>query len=153
MNATTENSICIAASPEDLFRAFTDPLLIEAWLAPGEMTAKIHNFDLRVGGGYRMSLYYPPTGNSGGKTSEKEDRFTAKFIELTPYRRITEAISFDSADPAFSGEMIMDVTFEAKDKETWVTIMFSNIPAGIRPEDNEAGTRSSLGKLARILQT
>lgn len=42
------------------------------------MIGKIHSFDGRVGGGYRMSLYYPASEDgSPGKTSEKEDRFTA----------------------------------------------------------------------------
>jgi hypothetical protein len=29
---------------------------------------------------------------------------------------------------------------------------FHNLPPGIRPEDNDAGTRSSLDKLARYLE-
>jgi len=33
-----------------------------------------------------------------------------------------------------------------------VTILFENIPPGIRPEDNEAGSRSSLEKLARYVE-
>jgi len=35
---------------------------------------------------------------------------------------------------------------------TEVTIAFENIPQGIRPEDNEAGMRSSLEKLARYVE-
>ena len=143
----------IKATQEALYRAFTNPAALEIWLAPGEMTGRVHSFDLRVGGGYQMSLFYPPSEKeSRGKTSEKEDRFTARFVELTPYKRIVQAITFDSSDPAFAGEMIMEVTFEAKDPGTRVTILFSNIPSGIRPEDNEAGTQSTLEKLARYVE-
>jgi uncharacterized protein YndB with AHSA1/START domain len=150
---STKNSKNIKATPQALYRAFTDPAALSVWLAPGEMTGKIHHFALRVGGGYQMSLFYPQSEKgSPGKTSAKEDRFTARFIELTPYKRIVQAISFDSPDPAFSGEMIMEVTFEPKDKETKVTILFKNIPPGIRPEDNEAGTELSLEKLARYVE-
>src|SRR2546425_741795 len=115
------------------------------------MTGKVHEFDARVGGGYRMSLFYPSSEQVyRGKTSEREDRFTARFVELTPPTRIVQAISFDSVDPAFSGEMTMVVTFEDRDGGTEVTILFfEHIPSGIRPEDNEAGCRSSLEKLAR----
>jgi len=35
---------------------------------------------------------------------------------------------------------------------TEVTIAFEHIPPGIRPEDNDAGTRSSLAKLARYVE-
>jgi uncharacterized protein YndB with AHSA1/START domain len=117
------------------------------------MTGKVHEFDARVGGGYRMSLFYPSTElENRGKTSAREDRYTARFLELTPPARIVEAITFDSEDPAFSGEMTMVVTFEEKDEGTEMTILFEHIPPGIRPEDNDAGTRSSLEKLARYVE-
>ncbi|HEX9133713.1 MAG TPA: SRPBCC domain-containing protein, partial [Ktedonobacteraceae bacterium] len=113
----------------------------------------VHRFDYRVGGGDQMSLYYPSTEKTfRGKTSEREDRYTARFVELTPPRKIVEAITFDAVDPAFSGEMIMVVTFEAEEGGTTVSILFKDIPPGIRPEDNEAGTRSTLEKLARYVE-
>ncbi len=46
----------------------------------------------------------------------------------------------------------MTVTFEESDSGTEVTILFEQIPPGIRPEDNDAGTRSSLEKLARYVE-
>jgi uncharacterized protein YndB with AHSA1/START domain len=150
---STRTSRVINAPRAALFRAFTDPAALEAWLAPGAMTAKVHEFDLRVGGGYQMSLYYPSSEpENRGKTSEREDRYTARFLELTPPSRIVEAITFDSDDPAFSGEMTMEVTFEERDGGTDVTIVFENIPPGIRSEDNDAGTQSSLEKLARYVE-
>jgi uncharacterized protein YndB with AHSA1/START domain len=151
--ASTRTSRVIKAPRDALYRAFTDPAALAVWLAPGEMTGKVHEFDGRVGGGYRMSLFYPSSEQEyRGKTSEREDRFTARFVELTPPTRIVQAISFDSADPAFSGEMTMVVTFEDRDEGTEVAILFEHIPPGIRPEDNEDGTRSSLEKLARYIE-
>jgi hypothetical protein len=46
----------------------------------------------------------------------------------------------------------MVVTLEAEDGGTTVTIVFKDIPSGIRPEDNVAGTRSTLEKLARYVE-
>ena len=89
---------------------------------------------------------------SEGKTSEKEDRYTSHFLELTLFRKIIQAITFDSSDPAFAGEMIMEVSFEQKGTKTKVNIIFRNIPPGIRPEDNEAGTQLSLEKLKRYVK-
>jgi uncharacterized protein YndB with AHSA1/START domain len=151
--ASTRNSKFIKATPQALYRAFTDPAALAIWLAPGDMTGEVHSFDGRVGGGYQMSLYYPSSETTlRGKTSGREDRYTARFVELTPPRRIVEAITFDSDDPAFSGEMIMEVAFEAEDGGTTVSIVFKDIPSGIRPEDNEAGTQSTLEKLARYVE-
>jgi uncharacterized protein YndB with AHSA1/START domain len=95
------------------------------------MTSKNHEFEARVGGGYRMSLFYPSSKQVyRGKTSEREDRFTAKFVDLMPPSRIVEAITFDSVDPAFLGEMTMTVTLEEKDGGTEVTILFEDLPPG-----------------------
>ncbi len=151
--ANTRTSRVIKAPREALYRAVTDPAALAVWLSPGAMTGQVHAFDARVGSGYRMSLFYPASEPaSRGKTAAREDRFTARFVELTPPTRIVQAITFDSANPAFSGEMTMAVTFEERDGGTEVTIVFEHIPPGIRPEDNEAGTRSSLEKLARYIE-
>lgn len=151
--ASTRNSKWIKASPESLYRAWTSPAALAVWFAPGNMAAKIHWFDGRVGGGYEMSLsYLSPEHPVRGKTTDREDRYTARFVELTPPSRIVEAITFDSGDPAFSGEMILEVTFEAKDGGTMVSVFFKGIPSGIRPEDNEAGTQQTLENLARYIE-
>jgi uncharacterized protein YndB with AHSA1/START domain len=153
-SASTRNSKFIKASAEALYQAFMEPTALAVWLAPGDMTGEVHSFEGRVGGGYQMSLYYPSSEEAfQGKTSEKEDRFTARFVELTPPKRIVQAIIFDSADPAFSGEMTMVVTFEAEEGGTTVSILFENIPPGIRPEDNEMGTQLTLEKLARYVES
>jgi uncharacterized protein YndB with AHSA1/START domain len=151
--ASTRTSRHIKAPRAAIYRAFTDPAALAVWQAPDAMTAQVHAFDARVGGGYVMSLFYPASEQaSRGKTTEREDRFTARFVELSPPSRIVEAITFDSADPAFAGEMIMTVILEESDGGTEVTIAFDRIPPGIRPEDNDAGTRSSLEKLARYVE-
>jgi uncharacterized protein YndB with AHSA1/START domain len=150
---STRNTKFIKASQEAVYKAFTDPKALAVWFAPGDMTAEVHYFDERVGGGYEMSLYYPASEKEAqGKTADKEDRYTARFVELTPPNRIVEAITFASDDAGFAGEMIMDVTFEGKDGGTEVTIVFKNIPAGIRLEDNEQGTELSLQKLAKYVE-
>jgi uncharacterized protein YndB with AHSA1/START domain len=150
---SSRTSRVIKASREALYRAFTDPAALAVWLSPGEMTGKVHEFDARVGGGYQMSLFYPPSEQEHrGKTSDHEDRFTARFVELSPPARVVQVISFDSADTAFSGDMTMVVTFDEADGGTEVTIVFEQIPSGIRPEDNDAGTRSSLEKLALYVE-
>src|SRR5262249_39381033 len=75
-----------------------------AWLPPGEMTGKIHAFDGRVGGGYRMSLFYPAGEHVfRGKTSEREDRLGVQFVGLGPPRRIGEGVAFDTTSPAVIG--------------------------------------------------
>jgi len=94
MGQTTQNSRIIKAAVETIYAAFTNPKALETWQTPGDMIGKVYEFDLKAGGGYKMSLFYPDSENRLiGKTSGKEDRFIAKFIELSPYKKIIEAIN------------------------------------------------------------
>ena len=89
--ASTRSAKFIKATPEVLYRAFTDPAALATWLVPGDMTGEVHRFDGRVGGGYEMSLYYPSSEHehtSRGKSADREDRYTARFVELAPAKRI-----------------------------------------------------------------
>jgi uncharacterized protein YndB with AHSA1/START domain len=152
--ASTRTSRVINARPEDVYEAFIDPTALVAWLPPAEMTGKIHEFDARVGGGYRMSLFYPPSEQSfRGKTAEREDMVSVRFVELAPPHRIVEAITFHTDDPALLGEMTMVATFTPAPGGTEVTLLFENLPPGLQPEDNEAGARLSLEQLARRFET
>lgn len=100
-----------------------------------------------------MSLFYAETEEEMiGKTSGKEDRFTSRFLEIVPYKKIIEAVTFHTTDPGLAGEMIMEVTFEPKTGGTNVCFLFKDLPRGIKPEDNEAGTISALEKLAQYVE-
>jgi hypothetical protein len=54
-----------------------------------------------------------------------------------------------TTDPALFGEMTMTATCEDAPGGTEVTLVFRNLPPGLRPEDNDAGARLSLERLAR----
>ncbi|KMQ68622.1 ATPase [Chryseobacterium sp. FH2] len=149
---STTNSRIIFAEREKVYKAFVSKKALENWLAPNNMKGEIHDFDLKVGGGYDMSLFYIDS-NTRGKTSGNEDRFSAEFIELKPYEKIVQAINFHSDKKEFTDKMIMEVSLEENEKNsTKVTIVFRNIPEGINPKDNETGTEQSLEKLADYIR-
>lgn len=153
MNQSTKNSRIIFAAADKIYDAMTTAEGLEAWQAPGEMTGKVHRINAREGGGYEMSLYYPAGDETAtGKTGNNEDRFKVNFVQLIPSRKIVETVDFDSEDDAFSGTMTIDITLEPAAGGTEVTFLFTDIPRGIKPEDNEAGTISSLDKLARYVE-
>jgi uncharacterized protein YndB with AHSA1/START domain len=130
-----------------------DPDALAAWLPPGSMKGVVHAFDAREGGTFRMSLVYPEGERSTrGRTSESTDTFGGRFAKLIPYEQIVWAIEFESADPSFAGEMIMSTTLAPAGNGTKVTILCESIPRGVRAEDNEAGCRSSLEKLASFVE-
>ena len=149
---STRNSKLINAPVEKVFSALANGKSVEQWQAPDGMTGKMHHFDFRTGGDYEMSLYYQAEEKATGKTADYEDRFKAKFTEIIPNEKITQRIVFDSEDDGFKGEMTLEILLEPKDGGTVVTFVFDNIPSGIKPEDNEEGTRQSLEKLAQFVE-
>jgi uncharacterized protein YndB with AHSA1/START domain len=150
--ATTKVSRIIKAPRRAVYGACLDPVALAAWRVPDNMKAEVHVFDAHEGGTYRMSLTYrDPRQSPGGKTSEDTDTFRGRFVELVPDEKIVEAIAFDTRDPGFAGEMKMTTLLADADGGTEVTMLCQDLPPGIRPEDNEEGTRQALHKLAALL--
>lgn len=117
------------------------------------MRGKVHLFEPRVGGAIRMSLtYQDPTDAGLGKTLDDTDTFTGSFAELVPNRLIVWRVEFESEDTAFAGVMMVHWILDEVDGQTDVTALCEGIPEGIRLQDNEEGSRSSLAKLADFLE-
>lgn len=138
----------IPAPPSAVYAAFAEPRAMERWVPPKNMTATIIDFDFREGGSYRMRLAYKNPKEGGGKTSQDEDEVAVQFVKLLTAKRIEQAVTFESEDSAFSGVMRMTWTLEPLGKGTLVTISAEDVPYGIRPEDHEAGMKSTLDNLA-----
>lgn len=153
---STSVTRAIRAPREDVYQAFLDPDAVAAWLPPAGMHGTVHRFDPREGGAFRISLTYEDPsdapGGTGGKTSADTDTHHGRFVTLVPPERIVEVVEFESTDPRFAGEMTITVTLADTDGGTEVTFRCDDIPTGISPEANEVGCRSSLEKLAALLE-
>jgi uncharacterized protein YndB with AHSA1/START domain len=151
--ASTRVRTMVKAERRAVYRAFLDPHAMAAWLSPDNMTGHVHAFTAREGGRFRMTLrYQDPEHAPGGKTTEDTDTFQGRFVELVPYEKIVEVVEFKSQDAAFRAEMGLTARFVDADGGTEITILSEDIPAGIRPEDNELGCQESLEKLAALLE-
>ena len=126
-STSTRTSRIVQARPEHVYVACMDPAALVAWLPPDPRRASRH---LWVGkaGGHRMSLPTPPgEGSFEGKTSPRGWMSSmGGSSELVPPRRIVEAVTFDTADPAFRGEMTIVVTLEGSSSGTEVTFLCMN---------------------------
>jgi uncharacterized protein YndB with AHSA1/START domain len=150
---STRVSRIIKAPRKAVYRAFLDPGVLAAWLPPETMTGQVHTLEPRVGGRFHLTLTYPdPSQSPRGKSSENTDTVAGTFAELVPDEKIVWVTKFESPDPSFAGEMMITWSFADALEGTEVTVLCENIPRGIRPGDNEAGTRSSLENLARFLE-
>lgn len=140
----------IAAPPEAVWPALVDPGAVARWRTPDDMTATIHHFDAREGGTFRISLTYLAP-DASGKTAAQTDTYHGWFLSLVPGRSLTEEIAFETDDPALQGRMTLTTGLTRSAKGTLVAMTFDNLPPGIDPALNEAGTRQSLEKLARLV--
>lgn len=140
----------IAAHPERVFRAFTDPDLFVSWLPPEGMSGRLEEFDAEKG--YRMVLAYdePPAG--GGKATEDTDVSVVRRVVVDAPRRIVEEVDFPSDDPDFEGTMTMTWTFEAEADGTLVTVEATDVPPGIVQDAHVGAMISSLAQLARVVE-
>lgn len=155
-SVTTSVSRVINAPRPRVYQSFLSGEAVASWLAPEGMRATVHHFEPREGGEIRMSLTYlnveaSPDGK-GGKSTPDTDTFRGTFVELIPDEKVVWRTEFESADPAFAGAMILIWSFADADGGTEVTVRCENIPRGVRPEDNEEGSRSTLEKLAAFLE-
>jgi uncharacterized protein YndB with AHSA1/START domain len=139
----------IKASPEKIYQAYMTADAIAKWRPPQGMTCHIYEFEPRQGGAFRMSFTYRETQHDvQGKTSAHEDVFHGRFLELVPGKRIVELVEFESADPAFAGEMKITTTLTPAEGGTEVNIRCEHVPEGIKPEDHQKGIMSTLNNLA-----
>jgi uncharacterized protein YndB with AHSA1/START domain len=150
---STRVSRTIKAPRKAVYQAFLDRDALASWLPPETMTGQVHAFEPHEGGRFRMSLtYQDPRHSPGGKTSEDTDTVRGRFVELVPDEKVAWVTEFESQDPGFAGEMRITFSLTDADGGTEVCVVCDNIPRGVRPEDNELGCRSSLKKLAALLE-
>lgn len=142
----TENTVrlhrVLAASPEKVYRAFTDADALTQWLPPNGFTAKMHHADIRTGGNYKMSFTNFTTG--------KGHSFGGEYLEMVPNSLMRYVDRFD--DPNLPGEMEVTVTLKQVSVGTELHIVQSGIPAPIPVEACYLGWQESLCNLARLVE-
>ncbi|MFJ4657718.1 SRPBCC domain-containing protein [Nocardia sp. NPDC088792] len=149
--ASTHIEWFVSAPRPNVFRALLDARSVRTWMVPDGMTSRIHEFDPRVGGRFRISLSYDvPTG--AGKTSAHTDTFHGVFTRVVPDRTVVQTVEFETEDPALRGEMTISYTLDDAPGGTRVAAHHDNLPPGLSQQDNEVGFRMSLAKLATLAE-
>ena len=148
---TTEVATFVRAPRAEVYRALLDPDAVQRWMVPEGMTSQVHEFEARDGGSFRISLTYDaPT--SEGKTTPRTDSFHGRFASLTADSEVVQVVEFETDDPTLQGEMTITYLLADAEGGTTVTGRHEHVPHGVSAEDNEAGWRMSLDKLARLVE-
>jgi uncharacterized protein YndB with AHSA1/START domain len=132
----------LKAAPEKVFRAFTEANAMSAWLPPYGYTCTVHEMNVTVGGGYKMSFTNFSSGNSHSFGGEYVEIKAAEFIKYTD--------QFD--DPNLSGVMTTSVWLTKVSVGTELKIIQEGIPSMIPAEMCYLGWQESLEKLAKLVE-
>lgn len=132
----------LKASPEKVFRAFSDPKAIASWLPPYGFLCEVHQMDFKEGGTYKMSFTNFSTGSSHS--------FGGEYVEIKPNEFIQYTDRFD--DPNLPGEMTTTITLKEVIGGTDLTAVQEGIPAAIPAEMCYLGWQESLDKLMRLVE-
>ncbi|MDN3586904.1 SRPBCC family protein [Pedobacter aquatilis] len=132
----------LAASPEKVFKAFTDPDAMAAWLPPYGFVGKVHSMDVKVGGKYKMSFTNFTTGN--------KQSFGGEYLEIKPNEFLKYTDQFD--DPNLPGQMITTITIKKVICGTELVATQEGIPEAIPAEMCYLGWQESLEKLKHLVE-
>lgn len=142
-NNTVSLHRVITASPEKLFRAFSDPIAHASWLPPYGFVCEVHQMDFKVGGRFKMSFINFSTGNGHS--------FGGEYLEIKPNELIKYSDRFD--DPNLPGELITTVWLHKVSCGTELKIVQTGIPDAIPAEMCYLGWQESLEKLKKLVET
>lgn len=132
----------IRSTPEKIYRAFLDADAMCKWLPPHGFTGKMHHFEGKVGGTFKMSFTNFTTG--------KSHSFGGNYHELVPGERIRYSDKFD--DPNLPGEMTVTVLLKKVLCGTEVNIEQAGVPAVIPAEMCYLGWQESLDQLKALVE-
>jgi uncharacterized protein YndB with AHSA1/START domain len=132
----------VKATPEKLYRAFTDPKAMAAWLPPYGFLCVVHEMDAKVGGKYKMSFTNFSTNNSHS--------FGGEYLEMKPAEFLKYTDKFD--DPNLPGEMITSVWLRKNSAGTELKVVQEGIPEAIPVEMCYLGWQESIDKLIKLVE-
>lgn len=93
------SSRILHAPVERVYQAFADPALLATWWGPAGFTNTIHEFDLKPGGQWRLTMHGPDKGNY-----ENSSVFTTvEPLRLVTWTRVSKPhfdmeVGFDAID-------------------------------------------------------
>ncbi|RYE57885.1 MAG: polyketide cyclase, partial [Sphingobacteriales bacterium] len=132
----------IKASPEKIFKAFSDPVAHATWIPPYGFVCTVQEMDFQVGGKYKMTFINFGTGNGHS--------FGGEYLEIKPNEYIKYIDRFD--DPNLPGEITTTVWLREVICGTELKVLQEGIPEAIPADTCYLGWQESLDKLMKLVE-
>lgn len=121
--------------PATLFRTFTEPRLLERWLAPRDDMTTHASIDLRVGGAWRVQM--------GGRAAY------GTYREIDPPRSLVFTWIWEDDEDA--RETLVSIRLEARGEVTSLVLTHERLPLEVDCMGFEAGWNANLARLAKLV--
>jgi uncharacterized protein YndB with AHSA1/START domain len=132
----------IKTNPEKLFRAFSNPNAMAAWLPPYGFLCTVQEYDFSIGGSYKLTFH--------NFTNDTKVSFGGEFLEIKPYEFLRYTDRFD--DVQLAGEMLTTISILEVMGGSDLKISQTGIPEMIPAEMCYLGWQESLEKLTKLVE-
>lgn len=129
----------LAAAPEEVFKAFTDPAWYGQWWGPEGTNSEVKQLDLEVGGSYRVDMSLPD-----GNTAVMYGRYE----EIDPPRLLSYSLTWEGE----AVETLVTLEMEPHENGTELTVTHEGFVDSTRVDQHEHGWSDSLNRLGELLK-
>ena len=132
----------IDAAPAEVFRAFTDPALMQQWWGPPGYTTPRCDMDVRVGGRYHLTM-----------ASEKgpEHDLCGEYREIVPDQRLVYTFVWQDGDYAHH-EMLVTLEFRPAGDRTELHFTQVKLPSEKARDEHDHGWSGSFDRLTVLIK-
>jgi uncharacterized protein YndB with AHSA1/START domain len=149
--SSTRISRRVNASRAIVYRTLLDARAVATWMVPTGMTGHVNAFDTREGGSFRISLKYDAPAAAG--MNDRTHRHAPRPLrEARDERAGCRSGGVRDDRIALHGEMTITISLADADGGTDVLAVHDGLPRGVPTAENAAGWRSSLAKLAALVE-
>ncbi len=128
----------MAASPEQVFKAFTDPEWYSQWWGPEGTRSKVTQLDLEVGGAYRVDMVLP---------DGTETVLYGTYMQIEPPKLLAYSFAWEG----LPDETLVTVELEPHADGTELTVTHEGFADQERADQHEHGWVSSVDRLERLV--
>jgi len=132
-----------AAPVDRVYRAFTEPDLVQRWWSPDPaVLVEVLSWDLRPGGAWRFGYRFPDATliHVGGV-----------FRVVQPLRRLVFTWTWEPPDAHAGVSTLVTVDLDGDEEETTVRVIHDRFPDALIRDRHDAGWNATLDRLPEVL--
>ena len=126
-----------------VWKAFTDPKHMVAWMGPRDYPSVLHEADVRPGGKWRGRLRATGDGRELGQGGE--------YHEVREPERLAFTFYWDEEDGSRGPETLVEIDFAERGDKTLMTLHQAPFQSDFQRDDHDGGWNSAFDRLAEQL--